>query len=319
MKYFMGAYASSPNVGDWDPALETRYYNEIKSFDNVMGLEHPFAGSLHNKDEDWFLANIDPNWEFVFTCIPGVMGAIGKNPNFGIASDDDAGRQEALAFILKARDAIAKLNAQSGKEVVRAIQIHTSPNKSKAGSSKESLTASLTEMLSWDWQGTELVIEHCDAFIEGQAPSKGFLSIEDEIAAITAAKAATGKSVGICINWGRSAIETRSAEGVVTHIKAAKNAGVLSGLMFSGASGNESDYGVWRDSHMPPQAFTTGGAGEPSSLMTADTIKDCLEAAGPDSLLYLGAKLGIRPRDAGVVERLSYNRAIFSALDGFVA
>jgi len=23
MKYFMGAYASSPNVGDWDPALET--------------------------------------------------------------------------------------------------------------------------------------------------------------------------------------------------------------------------------------------------------------------------------------------------------
>lgn len=25
MKYFMGAYASSPNVGDWDPALETAY------------------------------------------------------------------------------------------------------------------------------------------------------------------------------------------------------------------------------------------------------------------------------------------------------
>jgi len=177
----MGAYASSPNVGDWDPALETAYYDEIKSFGYIQGLEHPFGGSLHNRSDEWFLENIDPSWEFVFTCIPGVMGAIGKNPNFGIASDDEAGRQDALEFMQKARGAIAKLNAHSGKEVVRAIQIHTSPNKSKAGSSKESLEKSLIEMLSWDWQGTKLVIEHCDAYVEGQAPSKGFLTIEDEL------------------------------------------------------------------------------------------------------------------------------------------
>ena len=101
-------------------------------------------------------------------------------------------------------------------------------------------------MLSWDWPGTKLVIEHCDAYVEGQAPSKGCLTIKDEIAASLAAKAATGRAVGICINWGRSAIETRSAEGVVKHIKAAKEAGLLSGLMFSGASGKEIDYGVWR-------------------------------------------------------------------------
>ena len=143
----MGAYASSPNVGDWDAELETRYYNEIKSFDNIGGLEHPFAGTLHNRDEDWFLENIDPSWDFVFTTIPGVMGAIGKNPNFGIASDDANGRAESLAFMKKACDAVAKLNAHTGRQSVRAIQIHTSPNKSKAGSSKESLEASILSLI----------------------------------------------------------------------------------------------------------------------------------------------------------------------------
>ena len=311
----MGAYASSPNVGDWDPALETRYYNEIKSLGYIAGLEHPFGGTLHNKDDDWFLKNIDPNWEFVFTCIPGVMGAIGKNPKFGIASDDAAGRKEAMVFMQKARDAIAKLNAHAGKKVVRAIQIHTSPNKAKASSSQAALVKSLTEMLAWDWQGAQLTIEHCDAYVEGQDPGKGFLTLKDEIAAILKVKAKTGKTVGITINWGRSAIETRGAAGVAAHIKAAKDAGVLSGLMFSGASGAESDYGVWRDSHMPPQALSKDGAGAPASLMTAQTMKDCIELAGPETLLYLGAKLGIRPRTAPLEDRMAYNREAFSILN----
>jgi len=318
MKYFMGAYASSPNVGDWDADLEMRYYNEIKSFDNVGGLEHPFGGSLHNRDDDWFLNNIDPSWEFVFTCIPGVMGAIGKNPKFGIASDDAAGRAEALTFMQKAREAIAKLNAHSGKQVVRAIQIHTSPNKAKSSSSKAALVQSLTEMLSWDWQGAQLVIEHCDAYVEGQDPGKGFLSLEDEIDACLAVKQATGKTVGITINWGRSAIETRSAEGVIAHIQAAKAAGILSGLMFSGASGKDSDYGVWRDSHMPPQALSAKGAGEPTSLMTPAEIAECIKVAQPESLLYLGAKLGIRPRTAPLEKRIAYNREVFGILDTYV-
>ena len=315
MKYFMGAYASSPNVGDWDAELETRYYNEIKSLGYIAGLEHPFGGMLHNKDDDWFLNNIDPSWEFVFTCIPGVMGAIGKNPKFGIASDDEAGRKEGMVFMQKARDAIAKLNAHAGKSVVRAIQIHTSPNKGKASSSQAALERSLTEMLAWDWQGAVLTIEHCDAYVEGQDPGKGFLKIEDEIEAIVKVKAATGKEVGITINWGRSAIETRGAAGVTAHIKAAKAAGVLSGLMFSGASGDESQYGIWRDSHMPPQAMSKDGVGEPASLMTAQTMKDCMELAGPDTLLYLGAKLGIRPRTAPLEDRMAYNREIFSILE----
>jgi len=264
---------------DWDAELETRYYDTIKSLGYIKGLEHPFGGSLHNRDDDWFLANIDPNWEFVFTCIPGVMGAIGKNPNFGIASDDEAGRQDSLVFMQKARDAIAKLNAHAGKEVVRAIQIHTSPNKAKAGSSKESLTKSLIEMLSWDWQGAKLVIEHCDAYVEGQDPSKGFLKIEDEIDACLKAKIETGKSVGITINWGRSAIEARSASGVIKHIQAAKAAGLLSGL-----------------THMPPQALSAKGAGEPASLLTADIMKECIKIAEPESLLYANMRKGARPR-----------------------
>ena len=318
MKYFIGAYASSPNVSGWDAELETRYYDKIKSFDNIAGLEHPFSGELHNHDEEWFLNNIDPSWEFVFTCIPGIMGAIGKNPHFGIASDDESGRQEALSFMKKARDAVAKLNAHSGKHVVRAVEIQTSPNKSKASSSKASLQKSLSEMLSWDWQGAKLVIEHCDAYVEGQTPSKGFLTITDEVDAIKSASLDSEKQIGICINWGRSAIETRSTQGVVEHIKIAKDAGLLSGLMFSGASSNESDYGVWSDSHMPSQALSADGTGEASSLMSPDCMNECLQLADAKKLLFLGVKIGIRPRSADIEERLSYNQEAFTIIDKYI-
>lgn len=115
MKYYVGAYASSPCNNGWNAEIESEFYNALKKDPRIQGLEHPFLGKLHSEDDDWFLANIDPNWTYVFTCIPGTMAALGEMPAFGIASADEAGRKAAIAFLAKARDAIAKLNAHCGK------------------------------------------------------------------------------------------------------------------------------------------------------------------------------------------------------------
>jgi hypothetical protein len=323
MSYFVGAYASSPNVNGWDKTLEKEYYDQLKTLTNMKGLEHPFVGKLHPHDDDWFLENIDPNWDVMFTCIPGIMDAIGQNPNFGIASDDEEGRLEALSFMKKACEAVAKLNASLGRQAVQAIEIQAAPNRRVAKASAKSLSTSLKAMLSWDWQGAQIVIEHCDAFVEGQEASKGFLSIEDEIKVLSdlnvELKMRAQQPLGMVINWGRSAIEARSISGPIEHIQKAKESGVLAGIMFSGASSNESDYGVWNDAHMPPSLDMAGTKGESASLLTEAEMNRCLQLADVKKapLAILGVKLGIRPPSTSIPDRVAYNRDALAVLDRY--
>jgi hypothetical protein len=319
LPYYVGAYASSPNTANWDSVLESRYYQQLKALDAVKGLEHPFLGNLHPYDDDWFIANIDRKWRFVFTCIPGIMSAIGNNPKFGLASNDNPGRQEALVFMAKARTAIAKLNAAYGYSVVDAIQVQTSPSRAVASSSPEALKLSLETMLQWDWQGARIVIEHCDAFIVGQKPSKGFLTLSEEIAVLEAINSQRASSLGIVINWGRSAIEARNSQGAIDHIIQAKENGLLIGLMFSGACDQTTTTGpwqeeAWKDSHRPP-ALSTTTLGAIASLMTAEKMHACMLAADYKNLPILGIKIGIRPIDAPLEERLSIIRDSLAILD----
>ncbi|MDN4502938.1 DUF4862 family protein [Alteromonadaceae bacterium BrNp21-10] len=315
MRYFVGAYATSPNAFGWDPELETRYYQQLKSIPSIKGLEHPFTGTLHPNDDDWFLANIDSNWQYVFTCVPGNMGALSKNPHFGIASDDDAGRAQALAFMQKARDAIAKLNGHLGRQAVKAIEIQTAPNRSNASGSKAALNASLQTMLQWDWQGAQLVIEHCDTLVDGQKPAKGFLTLEDEIAVLTEINGQTETPIGMVMNWGRSVIETRSIEGAIEHTQLIKQAGLLSGLMFSGVSDQDTEYGAWSDSHMPPAPSASVQFGAEHSLMTEQQIQRSLAAGDGNNLDIMGIKLGIRPKDTSLEDRIGYIRDALGILD----
>ncbi len=316
MSYYVGAYASSPCSSGWNSELEAEFYNQLKIMPGIKGLEHPFLGEhLHAHDDEWFLNNIDPSWQFIFTCVPGTMGAIGNNPNFGIASDDTAGREQALAFMEKARAAIAKLNAHAGRQVVQAIEMQTAPNKAKASSSAASLKASLETMLDWDWQGARIVLEHCDTLIEGQTPAKGFLTLDEEIEVVKAVNEAHNANIGIVINWGRSVIETRSTSGAVEHIKQVKDAGVLAGLMFSGVSDQETPYGAWADTHMPAAKSAEAEIGAEGSLMTEEQIHQCIKVADAKNLSILGIKLGIRPKDETVANRVAYNREALAILD----
>ncbi|MAD73624.1 MAG: DUF4862 domain-containing protein [Rheinheimera sp.] len=320
MKYTLGAYAASPNHSGWNPELETAFYNALKALPNIKGLEHPFLGQLHQHDDAWFLTNIDPKWDYVFTCIPGIMNALGQNPKFGIASDDDAGRQAALNFMQQACAAISKLNAHAGRKVVTAIQIQTAPARHKAASSKASLRASLKTMLGWDWQGAQIVIEHCDAYVDSHLPSKGFLALSDELEVLTAVNATIPEQqqLGMVINWGRSVFETRTVAGAVQHIEAAKAAGLLRGVMFSGVSDKDSEYGAWRDSQQPAQQSELIKHGEPGSWMSETAIHQCLAACDKlETLQILGAKIGIRPLNASIEQRFAVIHETLAILDRY--
>ncbi len=317
MSYFLGAYASSPNVSSWDPAIESDYYDKLKQISHLTGLEHPFLGSLHNQDDQWFLDNIDPNWNFVFTCVPGIMSAIKSEPRFGLASTNETGRQAALSFMKAALLAIDKLNSHLKRQAVKAIQIQTSPNQSKSPASEDALYQSLKEMSQWQWQGTKIVIEHCDTLIEGQVPAKGFLSLEQEISALKQVNEEQGCDMGISINWGRSVIETRSVEGALQHIKQAKENDLLSGLMFSGVSDQETDYIAWKDSHMPPAKAELGHIGAEGSLMTEQQMHACLALAEPNTLDFIGVKIGIRPHSSPIEERIAYNSDALAIIERF--
>ncbi|WP_105101577.1 DUF4862 family protein [Microbulbifer pacificus] len=305
--FYVGAYATAPVTSTWDAEVQTAYFNGLKGIPGIRGLEHPFTGTLHGQDDDWFLANIDPGWDYVFTGIPGVMGRLGQDASFGIASSAEAGRQAALAFYESARQAVLKLNRHLGRQAVKAMMIHTAPRLAESvHPDGAALLASLQELVSWDWDGAALVIEHCDTLIEGQAPSKGFLTIGAEIEAIAEVNRRTGGDMGLCINWGRSALETRSVEGPVQHIEAARAAGLLRGLMFSGVSGAEGPYGAWADTHMPPAGAPGEGFFEPVSMLDETEFRRCVQAANPQALDYLGIKIGVRPESLNGEERLAF-------------
>ena len=149
-----------------------------------------------------------------------------------------------------------------------AVEIHSAPNTTKGTpSSAEAFARSLGELLSWDWQGARLVVEHCDAPGPLGPPAKGFLPLDGDIAAVRAANAAAlsakkaeskddasessdgggGKDgrvrgregpVGLCINWARSVLETRDPATALQHVVQAADAGVLAGVMFSGCTGD---------------------------------------------------------------------------------
>lgn len=317
MKYFLGAYAASPNVSGWDPQRESDYYQLLKTLPSVKGLEHPFVGRLHPHDDNWFLANLDPVWDYVFTTIPGVMNALAQNPLFGLASEDETGRLAAVSFMQQANQAIATLNQHLGRAAVTAVMLHSAPARHKAVGSAAALEKSLATLLSWDWHGARLLLEHCDTLIPGQIASKGFLSLTDELNVLASANARYQpvKPLGVVINWGRSVLETRHPGGALLHIQAAKAQGLLQGVMFSGISDQATAYGAWQDSHQPAQNSEAMPYGEPGSWLTPQAIQECLVVCSPADLTVLGLKMGLRPHNLSVVERIAYLRAQLALLE----
>jgi len=286
MDVFVGAYASAPSLTGWDAAAERTYLDAVLALPGVRGLELPWPGRLHAHDPAWLRAWLPSSAELVVSDIGHTVGSLATDPGFGLASKDAAGRARAVADVARLRDDVARL-AERARVV--AVELHSAPLASAGDAA--ALHESLVEIATWDWSGADLVIEHCDTLVAGRRPEKGYLALDDEIAALA------GTPVGLSMNWGRSAIELRDGDAVAAQIARAQASGLLRGLVFSGAADAENAYGpAWEDNH-PPFAPVEG-----SSLLTVARGRDALRAAGePD---WLALKTGLRPLDAPIAVKV---------------
>jgi|CXWL01.1.fsa_nt_gi hypothetical protein len=294
MRVHVAAYACSASL---DVSAETALYNGLADL-GVAGLEQPFFGSLHRRDDAWLLDRLRPDWTFVFTLLPGVMDRLKDDPRFGLASADKDGRSRALDFAESARRTIEHLNGYLGRRAVIAVQLHSAPRLTNARSSVEAFADSLSQLRGRDWMDAALLVEHCDAVVSGRSPDKGFMNLEDELSAV---KLSAGKTpIKFSINWGRSALETRSVQGPIDHIRRAVKGGQLGALFFSGVAAEHPDYGAWKDSHVP---FSTSC---PASLLTPAAVKAALAAAAHCPIY--GLKLQTLPHTLDVPQRLAVIR-----------
>ncbi|WP_455122382.1 DUF4862 family protein [Scardovia wiggsiae] len=300
MPFVVGAYASMPP----DAQEQEGYYRILGEQNWISGAELPFPGSLADLGMLKKLSYMLPDhWTHnTVTAIPGTMKRVWADPAVGLASRDADGRAAALEFIRSIRDAVDRLAQLKGENTVSYIELHSAPT---AGACADSMRASLEEVLRWQWNGSRLAIEHCDRYIDGQKPEKGFLPVEDEIAA------AKELGIGIIINWGRSAVEGRDAVTPYSHIAQAGDSGVLAGVMFSGAGPAGTQYGYsWIDGHLPM------APDEPASLMDAEQIRRCADRARKaGTVKYLGAKVCV-PSGSSLPGRLSFLRHIYEAACG---
>jgi hypothetical protein len=322
-KYFVGAYAASPCGNHWDADLETAFFDALAGETFVAGLELQFKGAVHEHDPQWLYRNLRPHWKIVLTTIGGAMQRLADDPAFGLASNDEGGRRRALDYLRSAALAVRLLNENMGHAVVRCVEIHSAPRPCAGiAPSVSALHQSLDELRHWDWGGAALAMEHCDAFVAAHAPAKGFLTLEDEIGAIHQSRGPT--PIGICVNWGRSAIEARDPAAPHRHILQARKAGLLTGLIFSGATQGSSEFGDWADLHAP---FSREN-GADGHLLTSAHAAACLAAAQLGaagragkgdavavSPVFLGFKVSIRPTTLTVAERVVELRRNAHVLD----
>lgn len=311
MSVIVGAYAASPAHRTWQPQLEAEYLNGLAALEQVRGLELPWLGGLHPHDDAWLLANLPRRFDVVLTGIPGTVGRLAADPHYGLASRDPEGRAAALEESRAMSAAVRRLNDTLGRRAVIGVELHSAPHRRDG--SAEQLAASLEELGALDWDGAELLIEHCDAEIAGQVAEKGYLTLHDELSAIAAVPDA-----GMSLNWGRCAIELRGAEGVTEQIVVAAESGRLRALVFSGASAEAGPFGpAWTDAHHPMAPCDAFPMGEPTSLLTEERLVAALAAAG--DLNWVGVKFGFVDAEAPVSERVAMVAAAAALVDHHAA
>jgi hypothetical protein len=287
MSLIVGAYPAVP-----DAPQQQLFYQGLGRVPSIRGLELPYGQA---GGSPW-PAGAPDNWSAVVTAIPGTMQRLNRDKTFGLASTDSRGRLTALEFVSGLRDYVLQLAGEG--HPVEAVELHSAPHRS---SSAKALEESFKELLDWDWGGTRLLIEHCDAPRPGSNPEKGFLTFNEEVDVIRSLREQGWDHTGIVVNWARSVIETENPGTAVEHLSQAREAGTLAGLMFSGCSPRETEFGYpWIDAHLP--AVEVAGA-PPSSLLNASEIQRCLHAAGPVSLT--GFKIGLSRHALSAEERVA--------------
>lgn len=293
-RFIVGAYASLPK----EKQEQEEYYSLLRNTSWINGIEIPFPGNLVD-DEQWLYNQLSDTWDCsTITAIPGTMVSVGKNPYFGLASADSEGSKAAKEFTEKIRATVNRMADRRGGTVISYVQLHSAPTYH---AKRNAYCDALGELAQLDWSGARLVTEHCDSPKRGHNPEKGFLTIEEEISI------AQETTTGIHINWGRSCLEERDKYAPLRHIKLAADAGVLVGVLFSGASPQPTEYGYgWIDGHLPSTVD------EPKSLMDEKLISEASICATQAHVSYLGAKICVPPNST-LKERVSMLHRIYKA------
>jgi hypothetical protein len=242
----------------------------------VAGLEVPYACGQFLVPS----ARMPGTWRHVVTLMPATMDGAATDPTWGPASGSAAGRAAALALYRSVRDVVSR------RHDVVAVELQTAPTRTGSAAVFADV---LAEVASWDWNGVEIVVEHCDAWTTAHPVEKGFLSQAAELEAIAALSAQTRVTAGV--NWARSVIETRDVATGAEHVRAAASRGLLGAVMFSSVSDTATELGAaWRDVHLAPVGTEGAPAG---SLLTPEHAAETRRAAGPyDGILGLKVNLG---------------------------
>lgn len=312
--YYISAYACSPSFKQWHANNEADYFALLSTHPKVIGIEHPFFNANDKYPLPWLKQNIPVHWNMILTSLPAVMQANASQPDFGIASIDEDGRLAMVNLIQKMNQYVHKLNDIFGRQIVKAVHLHTAPRNDSQhtrGNAMQ-LAKSLDEIYQLDWQHAALNLEHCDTSSGQEAPEKGYLRLSDEMHAVHPLM-----NTGIVINWGRSAIETRSINGPVEHAKMALSANKLSGFFFSGCSNDRhSEYGCWKDSHIPPQPIIPSYYLKKESLLGASEIKQIISLLSTeDKNIYWGIKVFDPSMDTNVVKKAAINLDTLNAIE----
>ena len=242
--------------------------------------------------EPWLAEQLSGRFtQCVITAIPGTMGRAGADPAFGLASPDDGGRSQALAYTRTLLEAVDRLHEAAGQQVVTRVELHSAPHHQACA---KAFHASLSE-LAEDFASRSLgmIVEHCDAE-GGVGPSeKAFLPLSQEIVACRDTPAL------ITVNWGRSVIETHDPATPEHHVRELVEAGLLGGVMISGAGPEKTQWAwAWADAHLPLAEH------EPTSWLTPERVAATMRAAG-SAQAYEGLKINT-PARASLEEKLAW-------------
>lgn len=285
----LGAYTAAPPALAADTVAEESWYSLLREHPIVDGLELAWEDGLHPRGVEHLAALLSPDWRSVVTMMSGTSARLLTDDAYGLASDRPESRALAVEDVRRAHGEILHLRATLGMQAVLAIELQSSPGAAQAAASAESFSTSLGEILAWDWEDVLVVVEHCDA-ASGVVPQKGFLGLEEEIAALETARVGSATRTAHTINWARSAIETHDDDTPARHLDRLRAIGRTGGLMFSGVAPQATVFGgAWADAHLPISDV------EPASLLTPERVRDAVARAG--ETLYLGAKVSAPKTD----------------------
>ncbi|MBS0320020.1 MAG: DUF4862 family protein [Proteobacteria bacterium] len=272
MKCIIAGYTAAPA----DRAAARVYYDRIVQVPAARGLEFAWNGPQSPAQLHEALEFLPPTWQITLNDIPATFRTGVAQPSFGLASPDDAGRAAALRMLDDMRQTIVGLNDKAGRKVVLAAEIHCAPgfDQRTFTADADAFRRSLDSAATMPWDGCSVMVEHCDAYVPGQKPAKGFLPLETEIDVLAAMP---GSPIKLSVNFGRSLVETHTPEGAMQHVRAGHASGLMRGFTFSGTAGERNVFGeAWADSHLPFNATRDPRYAEPASLMAPAHVREVM-------------------------------------------